>query len=168
MSGLTKWTDLRGKDVDHIPQIYYGFFYILYFEDGTQYCGIKKLNSDTKIKARKDGKERDGHVRFTFKIQKNKRVPYEILKKQSNWRSYTGSYDKKVYKDNTLASRVIVQLFQTKRAMTFYEADFQFRNDVLFVDQWRNANILGKMHNSFGEDAEIFDDRRKTYIHEKE
>ena len=150
MDDFPIWVDSNGSPVNHIPQEFYGFFYIIDFKDGTSYCGIKKVISEVKLNMRKNGKEREGHVKFFPRLKK------ELIRKEANWRSYTGSYDESEYEDNNIKSRTIVQLFHTKKAMSFYEVAFQISSNVLFSDKWRNKNISGKWFSDFGKDTDIF------------
>ncbi len=162
---MVNWTNEHGENVENIHQVYYGFFYIISYSDGTKYCGIKKIHSDREIKALASGRTREGHQYFQYRIKKRKKTLMEGVKTESNWRSYAGSYDKTYWSDSEPVERKIVQLFKTKRAMSFYEADFQFRENVLFSSKWRNSNITGKFFDNFDEDSYIFNDRRVDLRH---
>ncbi len=143
---LCKWTDETGiVEISNLNyQSNYGFLYVIEFEDGTKYCGQKKIKSEITLPALKNGKIRDGHSHFINKNKNHKRVKMEIVVKESNWRSYTGSYDKSTFENNKITSRKILNVFKTKKALGYAEMEFQVKNNVLLDDTWRNTNIIGK------------------------
>lgn len=87
-------------------------------------------------------------IRKKVKNRKNRK----IVKKQSNWKDYFGSNDllkkdvEKYHKANF--KRTILRLCKTKGECAYYEAKYQFENDVLLTDGWYNGWIQCKIHQS--------------------
>ena len=96
--------------------------------------------------ALKNGKERENHIRFTYKNKNGKRVPYEIVTSDLNWRSYTGSYDKTEYENNDILSREIISFHGTDKGRTYAEMKMLFNNNVLLDNMCRNKNIQGTLY----------------------
>jgi hypothetical protein len=84
------------KDFTEPIEDKYGFVYILMYEtqqgDRRYYIGKKNFWSFRELKALKNGKKREGHIKFLNHRKDGKLVKYELVKKESNWKEYTGSY----------------------------------------------------------------------------
>jgi hypothetical protein len=123
-----------------------GFIYEITFVDRTKYIGKKAFFNFRTLKALKNGKKRKNHVKFINKNKGGKRVRYEIVKKESDWKSYTGSFDKSKWQNNTPIKKEILCYALTEKQMTFFELEFQIINSVLLNEKYRNDNILGKFY----------------------
>jgi hypothetical protein len=150
MSDLPHWMNTNREPVTHIPDEYYGFVYEIEYEDGKKYIGMKKIKSENMKPALKNGKEREGHIKFQNKIKKRKIVKMELVSSQSNWRSYTGSMSKE--HDSPIKTRVVLGLYKTKKETGYRELEALINNKVLENDSYLNSNILGKF---FKKDLEI-------------
>jgi len=141
----------------------YGFIYHIKYECGKEYIGQKIFVSRTTTPAKKDGSLRPNSERIQkrkpmtatdlrnrTKAQirtnvKSKLVPYDIVSKESNWKTYNGST--KNSKGLKIKEKHIIYLCPTKRNMTYMETKLLFENDVLAEDtNFINDNILGKFY----------------------
>jgi hypothetical protein len=113
------------------------------FTDGTQYLGKKLCKTTEKKQALKNGKPRDNHIKFTYRNKNGKRIPYEILHKELQWRSYIGSFDKTEWESNEVKTREILSYHATKKGMSYAENSLLFSRKVLESDAYRNSNIGG-------------------------
>jgi hypothetical protein len=80
----------------------------------------------------------------TLKPLKGKRQKRHV-KKESNWRDYWGSSkqllaDIEKYGEENF-KREILSLHRNKWDLAYYEAKYQFDNEVLFRDDWYNGII---------------------------
>ena len=121
----------------------YGFVYLLTFDDGTQYIGKKNFYTYVKLPALKSGKQRPGSTRIA-KNKNGKRVFFDIVQKESNWKTYTSS--SKLIGDRTIVSKEILQLASSKRSLTYLETKYLFTYGVLESTNFLNENILGKFY----------------------
>jgi len=110
-----------------------GFVYLIVEKHtGMKYIG-KKLFWSTK----------------TLPITKTRRRRKRMLV-ESDWRSYYGSSE--ALKENVIKNgeeqyeRTILRLCKTKGECSYYEAKFQFENDVLLADDYYNNFIGCKIH----------------------
>ncbi len=121
------WT-YNKKKVDHIPDEYEGFVYVITnTTNNMKYIG-KKL---AKFKTTKP----------PLKGKKNKRRGY----KESDWKTYWGSSDQlksdveKLGEDKF--TREILQYCTTKNVMNYIEAELQFKYQVLLSKDYYNKII---------------------------
>ena len=122
-----------------------GFVYLITFPDGMKYIGKKNLYTLQKLPGRKDGKLRLHRVGYEYKnTGKGKRQLYEIIRKETDWRTYSGSAEG--YKDMIPVSREILALARSKRELTYLEAKYQFIYEVLERNDFINNNILGSFY----------------------
>ena len=121
----------------------YGFVYLLTFDDGTQYIGKKNFYTYVKLPALKSGKQRPGSTRIA-KNKNGKRVFFDIVQKESNWKTYKSS--SKLIGDRTIVSKEILQLASSKRNLTYLETKYLFTYGVLESTNFLNENILGKFY----------------------
>lgn len=136
---LPPWTS-SGLVVDEIPADHpYGFIYQITYEDGTYYYGMKRLWSFSTLPILKSGKKREGHIRFTYKNGSGKRKHVEEIRRESDWKKYTGSNDI----DLPIISREILAFARTKRELSYLEAKCLFQTEALEDELCRNQNILG-------------------------
>jgi hypothetical protein len=110
---------------DHV-----GFVYLITnLSNGRKYIG-KKLFKFTKTKQVKGKKKR-------FKVD-------------SDWKTYYGSSEE-LTEDvkkcgESFFKREILRLCSSKGECTYYEARYQFINDVLVSDGWYNSHIMCRVH----------------------
>lgn len=137
------YNDTIINDIKSIPDNCYGFIYLLHFEDGTKYIGKKQLYSHTTLPALKSGQFRENSLRVG-KNRNGKRVYFDVVKKESNWKTYEGSIKKEV--PSKLIKKEIIDFAFTSIELTYLEVHYQCRYDVLRVDNFLNDNILGKFY----------------------
>lgn len=139
------WKELREDgnskeilSIDDIPKGAIGFVYYIELDNGMAYIGKKNLFSERK---KHFGKKKLATI--TDKRLKT----YEIVKKESNWKTYTGS-NKDLNKDlkmgQKVIDKVILRFAFSKKELTYLEAKALFVFDVLENDDYYNDNILGK------------------------
>jgi hypothetical protein len=128
----------KGQEIENPPVGAFGFIYIIIYIDDTAYIGKKNLYTNTKLPIRKSGIPRENSTRISAN-KNGKRVYFDIVKKDSNWRTYTGSIDI----DLPIKHKVILEFLPTKRSLTYREVWWQFKFDVLEYDQYHNQNIGG-------------------------
>lgn len=113
-----------------------GFVYkITNLSTGNIYIGRKNFYSFTKKKLKKE-----------FLSKDKRRKDYIIEKKESNWVNYNSSCKQLIedIKSNKYSfKKEIIFLAKTKKQLSFWEAVYQFKYDVLLNDSY-NDNILGK------------------------
>lgn len=132
-------------DIKYFPENTVGFVYIVTFADGMKYIGKKNLYTFSKLLPRKDGKIRLHRYGYEYKnTGKGKRQLYEIIRKETDWKTYSGSA--KDYKNIIPVSREILAFATSKRALTYLEAKYQFIYEVLERDDFINNNILGSFY----------------------
>ena len=105
---------------------YEGFTYRIDYTDGTVYFGKKNFTTTRRINP--------------LKGYKRKRT----VVKESNWRSYTGSSE--WGKPRVVKRKTILNLFESKGALTFGEVELLCRERVLFRVDCLNNNISGKFY----------------------
>jgi hypothetical protein len=139
------WKDLQGKEYNNIEDFEgaYGFIYkITHKETGKFYIGKKQLIFKRKKKLGK--KELAG-----IEIKPGRRPTSKLVESESDWLTYWGSSKElcEVLKKqgHDKFERVIIQLAYTSKLLTYYEAMYQMKYDVLQIDSY-NHNILGKIH----------------------
>ena len=153
--------EFKGEPVTELPDGKVGFIYVTRYTDGSFYIGKKACYSERKVPALKSTPEEDIVHRIILRDQEGKicvgskqksaarslgcvakKEPYRVIVAENSWPSYEGSSS---LKDSyVLATKEIVAWCNTKQAMTYMEADLQFRSGALFDMQCLNMNILGK------------------------
>ena len=129
------------NSLDDIPKDAFGFIYITtHSPSGKRYLGKKSLYHNVKKKlTKKQLAEQTGRGRKPLT---------EIVKKESDWKTYYGSEDfiKQKIKEGKQDefTRSIVCFAPNKKLLTYYECMWQFKYGVLEDDKWLNTNILGK------------------------
>ena len=121
---------------------YYGFIYKLTFEtkdtkEEKYYIGKKAFYSFRELPMLKNGKKRNGHIKFLPRKKK------ELVKKESDWKTYEGSY-KGDRTNLVLKEKRILCFARTKRELTYLETKYLFLYEVLERDEFLNENILNK------------------------
>ena len=118
----------------------FGFVYrITNLTNGKFYIGKKQLLSQTNIKLSK--KEI-----AALPTQRGRTPSKKLVVKESNWREYWGSC-KSLHEDlKKLGAdqfkREILMICKSKKLLTYYEAAFQIKEDVLLNESY-NDTILG-------------------------
>lgn len=145
MEILMEWVYQSKKinSIQELPEKSIGFIYCLYYEDGTKYIGKKTLYSSYKLEPLKSGKQRDNST-FINKNKNGKRVQFELVQKESNWKTYEGSIKKEI--KSNLIKKEILEFAFTKLELTYLEVKHQCINDVLRSEEYLNDNILGKFY----------------------
>lgn len=123
----------------------YGIVYLVSFSDNTYYIGKKSLYSELNVKKGK----RELEAMTDKRGSKKKKVV-----KESNWKSYYGSFKDKEFISKiefgevTVESRYIIAVATSKAELTYLETKFLFIHNVLKRPDYRNDNILGKFYRS--------------------
>lgn len=134
--------------LEDFPTDTFGYIYIVtHTPSGVSYLGKKSLYHNVKRKLTK--KEL-----AEMPITRGRRVLTEIVKKESDWKTYFGSEEriKELIKEGKQDefTREIIHLVPNKKLLTYYECKYQFTFGVLESDKWFNTNILGKFfHKDF-------------------
>lgn len=140
------WT-YKGKTINKIsdlPNESFGFIYqTTHTQTGKKYIGKKSLMYILKKKIGKKEKS----------LWEGKGRPplYNIIQKESDWKSYYGSHslikkESKIHPENF--TREILQVAYSKKELTYLECKYQFILNVLEDDKYLNENILGKFMKS--------------------
>ncbi len=111
-----------------VPENAFGFIYeIVNTTNGKKYLGKKQMVKRIK--------------RSPLKGKKRKRIDYV----ESDWKSYTGSSDKlnidiaSLGKDKFIFK--IIKFCENKFELSYFEAKYQFENDVLLKEDYYNGII---------------------------
>jgi hypothetical protein len=140
---LPEWVNRDGYPMLYISRNYKYMVYEITFNDGTKYLGKKKLISERELDCLKNGKKREGHIEFVKRNRNGKRVKRERVRKQSNWKDYTGSFDRDYFEDNSVKYRVVLGLLEEKKAATYLEDKLISKYDAIFREDYRNHNLGG-------------------------
>ena len=107
------------------PVNYYGFIYLLEYDNGMKYIG-KKSFWKTKTLPPLKGKKRKRRSMV-----------------ESDWRTYTGS-SKEIPTDVKLLHRDILVMANGKQHLSYMEENFLHRADVPLSEEYFNKNIAGR------------------------
>ena len=124
---------LNSEEFNLVPEEYQGFVYqITELDTNKKYIGKKNFWKPKTLPITKTRKRR---VRTRI---------------ESDWKEYYGSSIElcKLVEERGFKKfkREILRLCKTKGEMSYYEAKFQFDNDVLFRDDYYNSFIGCKIH----------------------
>jgi hypothetical protein len=131
--------------LEDFPTDTFGYIYMVtHTPSGVSYLGKKSLYHNVKRKLTK--KEL-----ADMPVTRGRKVTTEIVKKESDWRTYFGSAKPilALIKDGKQEefTRQILQLVPNKKLLTYYECKYMFTHGVLEnPDKWFNDNILGKFY----------------------
>lgn len=140
------------KKLSDLPENAFGFVYELtHRPSGKKYIGKKQLIYEKK---RKIGKRETARLKEEKKEAGEKywwNVPStKIVKTESDWLEYHGSNEDilKLIEDTSYDSvhRQILEIAYSKKDLTYLEAKYQFKRDVLESNVYANTNILGKFY----------------------
>lgn len=136
------WVNYNTKEViKALDKEVFGFIYLILFTDGTMYIGKKQVMSKQVLPALKSGTLRSDAVRINKNVD-GKRKAFDIIYKESNWRTYTGS--KQFTKDKNIKAKFILEFAKSKRHLTYLEAKYLFSFECIEHKNYLNDNILGK------------------------
>jgi hypothetical protein len=126
---------------EHIPEGAVGFIYIMKLTiDGVErlYIGKKNFYSNRNIKK---GKRE-------LAAMKDKRGSKKKLVKKLDYENYYGSNDqmKLAHKEGIEIKRLILHVCSSKRELTYQEARYMFKLDVLENEKYLNGSILSKFY----------------------
>ena len=133
------YQDKNIENIEDFGSEIFGFVYrITNLENGKCYIGKKQLLSKTNVKLGKKEKA-------ALPVQRGRTPSKKLVIKESNWKSYWGSCkplleELKLGKDKF--KREILMLCPNKKLLTYWEAAFQIKLDVLLIDSY-NDTILG-------------------------
>jgi len=137
---LTTWTykGLLVTEVSDMPEDTIGFVYMITDSNGKKYIGRKTLFS---IRKRKFGKKESALI-----TDKRKKL-YEMVKKESDWKSYTGSnkeLNEEIANGLEIVKKEILHYGFNKKQMSYLETKELFLREVLepHTEYW-NSNING-------------------------
>lgn len=139
MENLPNWK-YNGIPFTDTPEDKEGFIYLIEFTNGKRYIGKKNFYVTKTLPALKSGKRRDNSDRIGKNIN-GKRVYFDVIKKESDWRKYIGS--SKHIDGLTVKRRTILEIAHSKRYLTYLEAKYLFTYEVLETEEYLNDNILG-------------------------
>ena len=133
------------ESISDFPKNCIGFIYLISFMDGTKYIGKKNLYTTSKLKALKSGIQRPNSERVYKNTGNKSRIAYDVVKKESNWKTYQGSSKYCKNKESTLSGLILDYAYST-RELTYLETKYLFKYNVLEDDSFLNENILGKFY----------------------
>jgi len=129
--------------IDDMPKGTVGFIYEVHHKPtGIRYIGKKQIYSTRK---RKFGKKE------ISKITDKRKKLYEMVTKESDWKTYYGSQKeiKELVKSNSSEDfeRTILCFVSSKKLLTYFETKELFKREVLESSgKYLNDNILGKFY----------------------
>ena len=133
------WILQDGSELKEAPEGFYGFIYILVYENKKgnlyYYVGKKQFFKTLTKDMLKNGNKRNGHVKFKPRLKK------EIVKIEDNWRDYQGSSSSVSINDLKLIKKTILKLCRTKIEHTYYEEYFLFGLNAIINPQYLNDSI---------------------------
>jgi len=130
--------------IDQLPADAFGFIYMLVYDTDKAYIGQKQLHSYKILPALKNGSQRPNSTRIAHN-KNGKRVYFDKVQKESNWKSYTSS-SKDIPDEANIISKHILEIAYSKRELTYLETKLLFQYEVLESDNYYNLNILGKFY----------------------
>ena len=138
------WIDLKGNKITSLEPDTHSIIYLILFKDNTRYIGKKQVFNTKTLPILKKGGKRKGHIKFVNKNKNHKRITLEVVRVESNWRDYIGSFDKSKFVNNDVEKKIIIGYAKSKAEATFMEVQALMKFDVLFGSKYRNDNISGK------------------------
>lgn len=134
----------KDKIVSELPDNTYGFIYQIDYEDNTSYIGKKQCYSKVQLPALKNGTVRSEAICRIGKNINNKRVQFDVLYKETSWRTYKGSSE--ITKGKVIKNKIILAFCKSKRELTYMECKALFCLDAIEDGKYLNINILGKFY----------------------
>lgn len=127
--------------VDTLPEGVFGFIYLITYTDNTHYLGKKQCISETRLPVLKDDTIRPGASRIAKNIG-GKRVQFDVVRKESAWKKYTGS--SKLTAGKKIEFKTIIEYAYSKRQLTYLENKYLFSYEAIERDDFLNDNIGGR------------------------
>jgi len=129
------------EKIEDFPENTFGFIYkITNNETGKFYIGKKQLMSKTNVKLGKKEKA-------ALPTQRGRTPSKKLVVKEADWQNYWGSNKPLLEEIKTSGkekfTREILMMCPSKKLLTYWEAAFQIKEDVLTVDSY-NDTVLGK------------------------
>ncbi len=127
------------EKIEDFPKNTFGFIYkITNNETGKFYIGKKQLMSKTNVKLGKKEKA-------ALPTQRGRTPSKKLVVKEADWQNYWGSNkplleELKLGKDKF--TREILMVCSSKKMLTYWEASYQIKLDVLLIDSY-NETVLG-------------------------
>ena len=131
----------NGIDITDKTPTYFGFVYLITYDDGMMYAGKKRFYQTKTMKPLKSGVNRVGG-KFFNKIVNRKITKQESVTTENDWRTYEGS--SKNTKHRNIKSKEILQVYTDSINLTYGELEWMIRLDVIRSEVYLNDNILGK------------------------
>lgn len=132
----------EGYEVTSLPEGVFGFIYILDLEDDKgnilSYIGKKQCIKEVKLPALKNGKQRPNSIR-KYKNKGGKRVYYDILVKETDWKTYEGSSE--FTTDMKIINKRILRWCYSKRELTYQEEKYLFTHNAIEAEDYLNVQI---------------------------
>jgi len=128
------------EKIEDFPNETFGFVYrITNLETGLYYIGKKQLQNKVNKKL---GKKELAEL----PIQRGRKVTKKLVISESNWKDYWGSCKPLLEDLKNLGEdkfkREILMICKSKKLLTYWEASFQMKEDVLLKDSY-NETVLG-------------------------
>jgi hypothetical protein len=117
----------------------FGFIYKITYTDGTHYFGKKNIFKKVKLPELKSGEQRPNSQRVGKNV-KGKRVYFDVLTKETDWLTYTGSSEKT--EGLEILNKQILALAESKRELTYLEAKCLFWENAIEDPDCHNSSIL--------------------------
>ncbi len=139
------YQDKEIKSIEDFGELLpFGFIYrITNLENNKFYIGKKQLISKTNVKLGKKEKA-------LLPTQRGRAKSKKLVEKQSNWLSYWGSCKPLLEDIKTLGDskfkREIIMICYSKKMLTYWEAAFQIKEDVLLKDNNYNDTVFSHFY----------------------
>ena len=125
--------------IEDFPENTFGFIYkITNKETGKFYIGKKQLMSKTNVKL---GKKEIA----ALPTQRGRTPSKKLVVKEADWQNYWGSNKpllEELKSNKDKFTREILMVCSSKKLLTYWEAAFQIKLDVLLIDGY-NDTVLG-------------------------
>lgn len=141
MENNWEYLDEPLTDIKQVPFSSIGFVYLISTDNGRYYIGKKNLYFSRK---KKFGKKK------LAEITDMRKKKYEMITKESDWLTYTGSNNQmnEDIKNGVSYYREILSFAFSKRQLTYLEAKYQMKYAVLEDVDSYNDSIAGKFYKS--------------------
>jgi len=128
--------------ITQLPTNAYGFVYMLVYDTNKAYIGKKDLYSYRTLPALKNGSQRPNSERIG-KNKNGKRVYFDKVRKESNWKTYTSS-SKDIPSEAKIVKKQILAIAYDKRELTYLETKHLFCYETMESSDFYNRNINGR------------------------
>lgn len=135
------WT-YEDAPVIALPKDVFGIIYLISYTDGTHYLGKKQCVTEVQLPALKDGTVRPDAIRRISRNVKGKRVQFDIVHKETNWKKYIGS--SKLTADKTIEFKTIIEYAYSKRQLGYLESKYLFCYEAIENPLFINECIMNR------------------------